>query len=80
MGERTQAALGCLTVAAGAGAGLAVWAVGVRGRLWRFEQSPDWKVLYAELPLAILGGIAVGLAVWALAQRVRSRRSARRGP
>ncbi|MFD7404118.1 hypothetical protein ACFV7R_15885 [Streptomyces sp. NPDC059866] len=80
MGERTQAALGCLTVAAGAGTGLAVWAVGVRERLWRFEQSPDWKVLYAELPLAILGGIAVGLAVWALAQRVRSRRSARRGP
>ena len=69
-----QAAGGCLTAAVGAGTGLAVWSVGVRGRLWRFEQAPDWSVLYAELPLMILGGIAASLGVWALFQRLRPRR------
>jgi hypothetical protein len=77
MGQRTQAAGGCLLAAVGAGAGLAVWAVGVRERLWRFEQAPDWSVLYAELPLMVLGGTAVALGLWALGRRVRSRRSAR---
>lgn len=71
MGQRMQAAAGCLTAAVGAGAGLAVWAVDVRARLWRFEQSPDWSVLYAELPLAILGGTAASLVVWALVRRLR---------
>jgi hypothetical protein len=61
MGQRTQAAAGCLTAAVGAGAGLAVWAVDVRERLWRFEAAPDWSVLYAELPLALLGGVAAAL-------------------
>ncbi|MGX1562448.1 hypothetical protein [Streptomyces sp. NPDC055506] len=61
MGQRTQAAAGCLTAAAGAGAGLSVWAVDVRERLWRFEAAPDWSVLYAELPLALLGGVAAAL-------------------
>ncbi|MBE8471164.1 hypothetical protein [Streptomyces justiciae] len=70
MGQRAQAAAGCLTAATGAGLGLAVWAVDVRSRLWRFEQSPDWSVLYAELPLAILGGTAAALVVWALARRI----------
>ncbi|PWI17025.1 hypothetical protein DI272_24810 [Streptomyces sp. Act143] len=70
MGQRAQAAAGCLTAAAGAGAGLAVWSVDVRARLWRFEQSPDWSVLYAELPLAVLGGTGVALAAWALARRI----------
>jgi hypothetical protein len=70
MGERAQAAAGCLTAAIGAGAGLAVWAVGVRSRFVRFEQSPDWSVLYAELPLALLGGTAAALAVWALVRRM----------
>ncbi|MFE0450843.1 hypothetical protein ACFW2D_06060 [Streptomyces sp. NPDC058914] len=74
MGERTQAATGCLTVALGAGAGLALWTVDVRARFDRFEQSPDWSVLYAELPLAILGGVAVSLVLWALLRRVRARR------
>ncbi|MEV6183310.1 hypothetical protein [Streptomyces sp. NPDC052015] len=74
MGERTKAAAGCLTVALGAGAGLALWTVDVRGRFDRFEQSPDWSVLYAELPLAILGGVAVSLVLWALLRRVRARR------
>ncbi|MGI5427491.1 hypothetical protein [Streptomyces sp. CA-179760] len=74
MGQRTQAAAGCLTAAVGAGAGLAVWAVGVRERLWRFEAAPDWSVLYAELPLAVLGGIAAALAAWALLRRLRPRR------
>ncbi|MFE9628421.1 hypothetical protein [Streptomyces sp. NPDC006527] len=74
MGERTQAAAGCLTVALGAGAGLALWTVDLRGRFDRFEQSPDWSVLYAELPLAILGGVAVSLVLWALLRRVRARR------
>ena len=69
-----QAAAGCLTAAVGTGAGLAVWAVDVRSRLWRFEASPDWSVLYAELPLAVLGGIAAALGAWALVQRLRPRR------
>ncbi|MBO4257861.1 hypothetical protein [Streptomyces griseorubiginosus] len=71
MGQRTEAAAGCLTAALGAGAGLAVWAVDVRARLWRFERAPDWKVLYAELPLAVLGGTALGLGLWALVRRFR---------
>ncbi|WP_405870708.1 MULTISPECIES: hypothetical protein [unclassified Streptomyces] len=74
MGQRMQAAAGCLTGAVGAGAGLAVWSVGVRERLWRFEQSPDWSVLYAELPLAVLGGTALSLGAWALLRRLRPRR------
>ncbi|MET9380998.1 hypothetical protein ABZY09_07865 [Streptomyces sp. NPDC002928] len=77
MGQRAQAAGGCLTMTVGAGAGLAVWSVGFRGRFQRFEQGPDWSVLYAELPLTVLGGIAVSLGLWALVERVRSRRSAR---
>ncbi|WP_043667331.1 hypothetical protein [Streptomyces xylophagus] len=71
MGQRAQAAGGCLTVALGAGLGLAVWSYGVRGRFQRFEASPDWSVLYAELPLAVLGGVAAALGVWALVRRVR---------
>ncbi|WP_328480674.1 hypothetical protein OHS71_19585 [Streptomyces sp. NBC_00377] len=74
MGQRTQAAVGCLAMALGWGAGLAVWARGVRGRFWRFEQSPDWSVLYAELPLALLGGTAGGLALWAVFGRLRGSR------
>ncbi|MEU6259492.1 hypothetical protein [Streptomyces sp. NPDC047043] len=74
MGQRTEAAAGCVTAALGAGAGLAVWSVDVRDRLWRFEAAPDWSVLYAELPLAILGGTAAALGVWALLRRLRPRR------
>lgn len=74
MGQRTQAAAGCLVAAGGWAAGLAVWSIDVRSRLWRFEQGPDLKVLYAELPLALLGGTAAALALWALVNRVRARR------
>jgi len=74
MGQRTEAAAGCLTAAVGAGAGLALWAVDVRERLWRFEAAPDWSVLYAELPLAILGGVTASLGAWALLRRLRPRR------
>jgi hypothetical protein len=74
MGQRAQAAGGCLIGAVGAGAGLAVWSVGVRERLWRFEQAPDWSVLYAELPLMILGGVVAALGIWALLRRLRPRR------
>ncbi|MFE6282543.1 hypothetical protein [Streptomyces sp. NPDC057877] len=74
MGQRTQAAGGCLLAAVGACAGLAVWSMDFRGRFFRFEQSPDWKVLYAELPLSVLGGTAAALGVWALARRLRPRR------
>ena len=66
-----QAAGGCLTAMVGAGAGLAVWSAGVRGRFRRFEQSPDWSVLYAELPLMVLGGVAASLTLWALLRRLR---------
>ncbi|MEU9365436.1 hypothetical protein AB0D78_13820 [Streptomyces avermitilis] len=76
MGERMQAAGGCLIAVGGAGAGLAVWAVDVRQRFWRFEQAPDWRVLYAELPLMVLGGVVVSLGGWALVHRLRARRSA----
>ncbi|MFC4500861.1 MULTISPECIES: hypothetical protein [Streptomyces] len=83
MGQRTQSAAGCLVAALGWGAGLALWSVDVRSRLWRFEQSPDWKVLYAELPLALLGGTATALALWTVGGRVwrgaRVRRRARQG-
>ncbi|WP_416964812.1 hypothetical protein [Streptomyces sp. Agncl-13] len=71
MGQRAQAAGGCLTAVLGAGVGLAVWSYDVRDRLWRFEASPDWSVLYAELPLAVLGGVVLSLGVWALVQRGR---------
>ncbi|MFI9828023.1 MAG: hypothetical protein HOV82_01885 [Streptomyces sp.] len=74
MGQRAQAAAGCLTAAVGAGAGLACWSVGVRGRFRRFEQAPDWSVLYAELPLMVLGGVAAALAVWAVLRSLRPRR------
>ncbi|MFC8350229.1 hypothetical protein [Streptomyces sp. NPDC057280] len=71
MGERARAAAGCLTAAAGAGAGLGFWSVGVRGRFRRFEQGPDWSVLFAELPLAVLGGVAASLVVWAVLRSLR---------
>ncbi|KUN98103.1 hypothetical protein [Streptomyces resistomycificus] len=77
MGQRAQAAAGCLTAAVGAGAGLVVWAVaagGPRRRFYRFEQAPDWSVLYAELPLMVLGGTAAFLGVWAVLRRLRPRR------
>lgn len=71
MGQRTEAAAGCLTAAVGAGAGLALWSVHVRERMWRFEATPDFSVLYAELPLAVLGGTAFSLGLWALVRRLR---------
>jgi hypothetical protein len=79
MGQKTQAAGGCLIAAAGAGAGLAVWAADSRRRFQRFEQGPDWSVLYAELPLMVLGGTAAALGLWVLGlrplgRRVRARR------
>ncbi|MET7487559.1 hypothetical protein [Streptomyces sp. NPDC005538] len=74
MGQRAQAAAGCLTAVLGAGLGLAVWSYDVHSRFQRFEAAPDWSVLYAELPLAVLGGVAVSLAAWVLVQRLRSRR------
>ncbi len=61
-------------MALGAGAGLAVWAVDVRARFWRFEAAPDWSVLYAELPLALLGGMASAAVLWAVVSRIRVRR------
>ncbi|WP_405830649.1 hypothetical protein [Streptomyces sp. NBC_01176] len=74
MGERMEAAGGSLTAAAGAGAGLALWAVESRGRFRRFERGPDWSVLYAELPLLVLGGTAAALGLWALGRRIRGPR------
>jgi hypothetical protein len=74
MGQRAQAAGGCLIAAVGAGAGLAVWSVDVRQRFWRFEQAPDWSVLYAELPLMVLGGVAAALGLWAVLRRLGPRR------
>ncbi|WP_416984343.1 hypothetical protein [Streptomyces sp. T028] len=73
MGQRTQAAAGCLTAALGAGAGLAVWSIDVRSRLWRFEQAPDLSVLYVELPLALLAGTTAGLVLWAVTSRLTGR-------
>ncbi|MER5662778.1 hypothetical protein [Streptomyces mirabilis] len=69
MGQRMQAAGGCLIAVVGAGAGPAVWAVNSRDRFQRFEQGPDWSVLYAELPLMVLGGTAAALGLWALGLR-----------
>lgn len=84
MGQRAQAAAGCLTVVLGVGVGLTVWTVRAQGRVRRFEQGPDWSVFYAELPLLTLAGTAGGLVVWAvvrgLGTRLRSRRSAPPAP
>ncbi|MFD3499868.1 hypothetical protein ACFWWT_17615 [Streptomyces sp. NPDC058676] len=74
MGQRAQAAGGCLIAAVGGGAGLAVWSIDVQERFRRFEQAPDWRVLYAELPLMVLGGVAASLGCWALLRRLRPRR------
>ncbi|MER7691717.1 hypothetical protein [Streptomyces sp. NPDC097610] len=74
MGQRMQAAGGCLIAVVGAGAGLAVWAANSRGRFQRFERGPDWSVLYAELPLMVLGGTAAALGLWALGSRAVGRR------
>ncbi|WP_405818445.1 hypothetical protein OG241_26205 [Streptomyces sp. NBC_01390] len=74
MGQRAQAAAGCLTVALGVCAGLTVWAVRAQGRVRRFEQGPDWSVFYAELPLLFLAGIAAGLCAWAAVQGLGARR------
>jgi len=84
MGQRAQAAGGCLTAALGAAAGLLVWTIRAQGRINRFEQGPDWSVLYAELPLLTLTGTAAGLTAWAVARglvtRLRSRRAAPPAP
>lgn len=84
MGQRAQAAGGCLTVALGVGMGLAVWFVRAQGRVRRFEQGPDWSVFYAELPLLTLAGTATGLAAWAVLRgfttRLKARRSAPPAP
>ncbi|QNP71218.1 hypothetical protein IAG44_18415 [Streptomyces roseirectus] len=66
-------AAGCLLAVGGAGAGLALWSVDVRRRFYRFEDFADWSVLYAELPLAVLGGTAGGLLVWATVLGLRRR-------
>ncbi|UIX32206.1 hypothetical protein [Streptomyces sp. GQFP] len=84
MGQRAQAAGGCLTVALGVGMGLVVWFVRAQGRVRRFEQGPDWSVFYAELPLLTLAGTATGLAAWAVLRgfttRLKARRSAPPAP
>ncbi|MFJ5260888.1 hypothetical protein ACIQAC_10550 [Streptomyces sp. NPDC088387] len=66
MGQRAQAAVGCLTMLGGAGAGLAVWTQRAQGRINRFEQGPDLTVLFVELPLALIAGTAAGLGAWAV--------------
>jgi hypothetical protein len=80
MGQRMQAAGGCLIAVVGAGGGLAIWTIGFQGRFRRFEQGPDWSVLYAELPLMVLGGVAASLALWALGRGIRARRRVPPGP
>ncbi|MET9493465.1 hypothetical protein [Streptomyces sp. NPDC006552] len=81
MGQRTQAAAGCLVALAGLGAGLAVWAGRARGRVHRFEQGPDWRVFVVELPLCVVGGVGAGALAGALLHRLfRARRAAPPGP
>ncbi|MER6688841.1 hypothetical protein [Streptomyces minutiscleroticus] len=74
MGERAQAAAGCLTAGAGAGTGLGLWAVRADGRWYVFEQGTDYSLLYAELPLFVIGGVAAALGLWAVVDRIRARR------
>ncbi|MEU9284907.1 hypothetical protein AB0D57_09305 [Streptomyces sp. NPDC048275] len=74
MGQRLQAAGGCLVAVAGAGAGLAVWFARAQGRWHEFEAGPNWSLLYAELPFFVIGGTAAAMAVWAVADRLRARR------
>lgn len=33
-----------------------MWSYDVEGRFQPFEGAPDWSVLHAELPSAVLGG------------------------
>ncbi|MFI7385066.1 hypothetical protein [Streptomyces sp. NPDC049813] len=81
MGQRMEAAAGCLAVLGGLGAGLVVWAVRAQGRVDRFEQGPDWRVFVVELPLCALGGVGAGALAGALLhRRFRARRAAPPGP
>ncbi|MEV1019869.1 hypothetical protein [Streptomyces sp. NPDC050264] len=81
MGQRTQAAAGCLTALAGLGAGIAVWAVRAQGRVNRFEQGPEWRVFFVELPLCLVGGVGAGALAGALVHRLfTARRGGPPGP
>ncbi|MYW68716.1 hypothetical protein GTY65_32250 [Streptomyces sp. SID8379] len=75
MGQRTQAAVGCLTALAGLGAGCVVWSeVVAEGRIHRFETGPDWRVFYLGLPVCLGGGIVLGTLAGVLLHRlVRTR-------
>ncbi|MFF2846516.1 hypothetical protein ACFVT5_09295 [Streptomyces sp. NPDC058001] len=72
MGERERAvgkvgAVGCLVGVVAVGVGLTVWYHGARPGLYgAFEGERDWSLLYAGLPLMLLGIPALTFVVWAL--------------
>ncbi|MFJ8957267.1 MULTISPECIES: hypothetical protein [unclassified Streptomyces] len=76
MGQRTQAAAGCLSTLVGLGAGIAVWNVRADGRVHRFEQGPDWRVFYVDLPLCLGGGALAGALAGVLLTRLITARRA----
>ncbi|MFD7295904.1 hypothetical protein ACFV9W_21695 [Streptomyces sp. NPDC059897] len=76
MGQRTQAAVGCLSTLAGLGAGIAVWNVRADGRIHRFEQGPDWRVFAVDLPLCLAGGTLAGALAGVLLTRLLTARHA----
>ncbi|NEA38425.1 hypothetical protein [Streptomyces sp. SID11385] len=79
MGQRGEAALGCLAPVVGAALGAGVWWRLAQGRVRRFEAAADPWVL-VELPVCLLGGVVVGVFGWAAARAVvRRRRGARDG-
>ncbi|MFJ8826136.1 hypothetical protein ACIREE_30745 [Streptomyces sp. NPDC102467] len=81
MGQRTQAAAGCLAALVGLGAGIAVWWGRAQGRVNRFEQGPDWRVFVVDLPLCLIGGVGAGALAGALLHRLlRARRAGPPGP
>ncbi|MFI0238275.1 hypothetical protein [Streptomyces sp. NPDC016845] len=81
MGQRTEAALGCLTVLAGTGGGLGVWWARAQGRVNRFEQGPDWRVFVVDLPVCFGGGALAGALGGVLLHRLlRARRADPQAP
>jgi hypothetical protein len=67
--EAVRGIAGCLVVAAGAAAGMLVWAPYGRRGFSGFEGAAEWNVVWLGLPVMTLGGITAGLVLVTLAGR-----------
>ncbi|MFK8843867.1 hypothetical protein [Streptomyces sp. Ac-502] len=73
------AGAGCLLAFLGACVGFGVWLSGARAGLGGgFEGEREWSLLYAELPVMVLGVPALTLASWASVRAVMGGRGGRR--